>query len=233
MSRTSAILRVATYNVRALKDDRDALIRVVRSIDPDVLCLQEAPRHPFSGHRVAALATDLGLTWSGGHRGRMSTTLLTGLRVDVLSSAHRNLPVRRFDEPRGYAVATVRLPGQAALRVASVHLSLRAEERPLHARGVLDAVAGDVPVVVAGDLNETDDGPAWSALATALRDVGPRTPTVSASEPVRRIDTILVSVGLLTRDPELALDERDLAAASDHLPVVVDILLPASDGPAE
>ena len=41
-------LRVASYNVRDLKDDVDAAARVVRAIDPDVLCLQEVPRHPFS-----------------------------------------------------------------------------------------------------------------------------------------------------------------------------------------
>ena len=223
MSAGAGRIRIATYNVRALKDDRSALARVVRSIDPDVLCLQEAPRHALSGHRVAALAAELGLTWGAGPRGRMSTTIMTSLRVDVLDCVHRMLPVRRFDEPRGYAVATVRLPGHAALRVASVHFSLRPGERPVHARSVLSAVGGDLPVVVAGDLNETDEGRAWSALASTLRDVGPRTPTFPAAGPVKRIDTVLVSPGLEVAEPAIELDVQDLVAASDHRPVVVDV----------
>ncbi|MET0712639.1 MAG: endonuclease/exonuclease/phosphatase family protein, partial [Jiangellaceae bacterium] len=37
-------LRVVTYNVRSLRDDRDALVRVIRGLSADVVCMQEAPR---------------------------------------------------------------------------------------------------------------------------------------------------------------------------------------------
>ena len=37
----SPALRVATYNLRGLKDDKAAAAAVVRAIDPDVLLLQE------------------------------------------------------------------------------------------------------------------------------------------------------------------------------------------------
>ena len=131
------VLRVASYNVRDLKDDVDAAARVVRAIEPDVLCLQEVPRHPFSGHRVADLARRCGLMWAGGHRGSGGTTILTALRVDVRGARHEGLRVRRRQRERGYAVATVALPGRALLDVVSVHLSLDADERARHAGDVL------------------------------------------------------------------------------------------------
>jgi len=46
------ILRVASYNLRDFKDDAQAAARVVRAINPDVLCLQEVPRHRLSAHRI-------------------------------------------------------------------------------------------------------------------------------------------------------------------------------------
>ena len=67
---------MASYNVRDLKDDVAAAAGVVRAIAPDVLCLQEVPRHPFSGHRVAEFAAEL--------------------RDDVVRSAPRQW---RYDDP--------------------------------------------------------------------------------------------------------------------------------------
>ena len=143
-------LRVASYNLRDLKDDVDAAVRVVRAIEPDVLCLQEVPRHPFSGHRVADLARRCGLMWAGGHRGSGGTTILTALRVDVGDARHERLPVPRMQRERGYAVATVALPGRDLLEVVSVHLSLDADERARHAGDVLRTLPSDRPLVAGG-----------------------------------------------------------------------------------
>jgi len=59
------ILRVASYNLRDFKEDSDAAVRVVRAINPDVLCLQEVPRHVLSSYRTASFAARCGLYWSG------------------------------------------------------------------------------------------------------------------------------------------------------------------------
>jgi endonuclease/exonuclease/phosphatase family metal-dependent hydrolase len=121
-------LRVASYNLRDLKDDADAAARVVRAINPDVLCLQEVPRHLMSTHRIALFAARCGLYWSGGHRGSGGTTLMSSLWMDVTGVQHNRLKVARLQRERGYAVSQVRLPGHPAVTLFSVHLSLDASD---------------------------------------------------------------------------------------------------------
>lgn len=76
---SGSVLRVATYNVRGLKDDRRALARVIRALRPDVLCLQEVPRLPVRRHgrpvfsravpvSLTALARAAGLCVAAGGR---------------------------------------------------------------------------------------------------------------------------------------------------------------------
>ena len=50
-------MRVASYNLKDLTLDRAAAARVIRAIDPDVLCLQEVPRRLGASWRVSALAS--------------------------------------------------------------------------------------------------------------------------------------------------------------------------------
>lgn len=216
-------IRVASYNVRGLKDDRAALVQIIRTIAPDVLLLQEVPRHPVSGHRIANLAADVGLTWFGGRRYRMSTTLMTDLRMDVLEAHHGPLPVRRFDEPRGFGMATVRLPGHRPIVACSMHLSLRTADRLPEVKTVLDVAGARLPMVAGGDLNEEPSGRAWRHLASALPQVSASAPTFSAQDPHKQIDGIFATGTLHGVIPELDLDPVLLAAATDHLPVVVDL----------
>jgi endonuclease/exonuclease/phosphatase family metal-dependent hydrolase len=219
-------LRVASYNTRDLLDDRSAAARVVRAVDPDVLCLQEVPRRLLATTRVAAFAAECGMYWPGRHRGSGGTTVLTSLRVQVADAAHRRLPVALLERTRGYAVSTVMRPGHVPLLVASVHLSLDPEERVRHVRAVLDALSVHGPVLLAGDLNEGPDGAAWRLVETRLRRVSPLGPTFPARNPHRVIDAVFASpqVVVLPHRP-VALDEADLVAGSDHRPVWVDVEL--------
>lgn len=221
--RPAGQVRVAAYNVRAFKDDRAALVRVVRAIAPDVLLLQEAPRHPGSGHRVAAFAEDVGMTWSDGRRGRMSTTILTSLRLDVLSCLHRNLPVGRWEEPRGYAVARLRLPGHAEFTAVSVHLSLRDAQRGPHCEQILSVIGRvGTPTVLGGDLNETFGRGAWLTLQTRLNDVTGDVLTSPSGVPGKTIDGLLATPSLRGGVPDLGLNVEDLRGATDHRPVYAD-----------
>lgn len=233
-------IRVLSYNLRDLKDDVDAVARVVRAIRPDVACLQEVPRHPFAGHRVGALADACGLLWSGGGRRSGGTAVLTSLRVGQASATAARLPVGgRLARSRGYAACVVAVPGGPSLTVASVHLSLADHERVEHAHRVVAEVSafGPAPYVVAGDLNEPPDGPAWRAFGDLVEDAtlavtaaaaaGPA-PTYPARAPRRRIDAVLVSAGIgvdSVRVPGVVdgVDPADLRVASDHLPVVADL----------
>lgn len=217
-------VRVMSYNVRAFKDDTAALAQIVREAAPDVLLLQEVPRHPFSGHRVASFAQRVGMTWSGGRRWRMSTTLLTGLRLDVHSHEHRPLPVRPHDEPRGYAVAQVALPGHRPFQVASLHMSLRGEDR---ARGgeqmLLELDPAKVPTVMGGDLNEEPGRPLWKALDALMQQASEDGLTFPSIAPIKRIDAIHASAPLKVVGTPALQPSPLYARATDHLPLVVDL----------
>lgn len=218
------LLRVASYNLRDLLDDADAAARVVRALAPDVLCLQEVPRRRLSAHRIATFASRCGLYWPGGHRGSGGTTLMTSLRMDVTDVQHHGLPVACLQRERGYAVSQVRLPGHRAVTFASMHLSLDAAERARHAASVLNALTGAASLVVAGDLNEGPDGQAWKIIAGQLRAVSGDAPTYPAGNPRHRLDVIFVSRALTVAQPASVVLERvELVAATDHLPVWVDL----------
>ncbi len=220
-------LRVASYNVKDLTADPAAAARVVRALDPDVLCLQEVPRRAFAGRRVASFAGACRLAWPGGHRGSGGTTVFLGRRVALLGAVHRRLRVRFPDRTRGYAVVRLALPGRPPLTVASVHLGLRAAERVHHARAVLAAVGADEgPMLVAGDLNEAGGGAALALLTGTLRLVSPAEPTFPSWAPRSRLDVVFASPSLaVLPHQKLPLDEADLRAASDHRPVWVDLEL--------
>jgi endonuclease/exonuclease/phosphatase family metal-dependent hydrolase len=241
MSSGGVALRVASYNVRDLKDDRDAVAAVLRTLRCDVVCLQEVPRRWVERPRVRRLAREAALRWACGGRASGGTAVFVSRRVDLVGAAAFRLPVTGpFTRTRGVAVATVRL-ASATLTVASVHLPLDAEQRVTHARIVRAYLAsqpapGGAPtsLVVAGDLNEPPGGPAWVVLGVGLLDVaaGPdAAPTFPARQPRRRIDAVLVSDGVQVTDvpvPDCSLD--DLRSASDHLPVLADLVVPVGSG---
>ena len=234
--RPGHVLRVMTYNVHDLRDDRAAAARVVRAVRPDVLCLQEVPRRLTTEIRLPAFARRCGLLWSGGRLGTGGTAVLTGPGVEVLQRQRGRLPVRFPDRSRGYAAATVRLSGAGRacrpVTVVSVHLGLRADERVRHALLLLGrlgvSAAAQQRMVVAGDLNERADGRAHAVVGTRLRLVSGGVPTYPADRPAAALDVVFAAPTLAVLDVggTVALDEvteRDLVAGSDHRPVWVDL----------
>ncbi|MEO3939088.1 endonuclease/exonuclease/phosphatase family protein [Dermatophilaceae bacterium Soc4.6] len=220
-------LRVASYNTRDLLDDAAAAARVVRALDPDVLCLQEVPRRLLAARRVARFATACGLRWAGAHRGSGGVTIFTSDRVEVSESSHHRLPVRLGVRRRGYAVATVALPGHPPLTVVSLHLSLVAAQRVQHVNQLLAEIGADaapVRTIVAGDLNEEPGSAAYALLARHLVAVGEPALTFPTSNPDKALDVVFASADLVARPGSpVALDEADLRAATDHLPVWVEV----------
>lgn len=225
-------LRVASYNIRGLKDDAAAAAQVVRALAPDVLLLQEVPRYPASEYAISAFARSCDLLWSGRTRLVSGTGLMTALRVTAEDSQDRRLAVGLRENPRSYTVTRVRLPDGPRASVVSIHLSLRPDQRVQHARTVLTELAADPrfpddePLVVGGDLNEERDGAAWGAIGEALVEVSADRPTFPAHQPHRLIDAIFARghASATPGDPAL-LDGMPVTRASDHLPVWVDLEL--------
>lgn len=229
------MLRVVSYNVRDLLEDRDALVRVVRALDPDVLALQEAPRRLGARRRLRRLAADCRLTLVCGGPDSGGTALMASGRVRVRQADAAQLPVERWwTRRRGYAAATLEQAGGPLLTVVSIHLPLSQQQRLDHGARVAARLRelADPPYLVAGDLNEPPDGPSWTAFAQVVRDaaaaLGADDPTYPARAPRRRIDGVLVSDGLRLDSVRVpasqdGVDPADLVAASDHLPLVADV----------
>ncbi|WP_329458267.1 endonuclease/exonuclease/phosphatase family protein [Streptomyces sp. NBC_01497] len=234
----SAVIRVLSYNIRSMRDDRAALARVIRACEPDLVCIQEAPRF-FRWRKYAsrlARATDLVVL--GGGAPAAGPLLLCSLRATVVSTEDVLLPLTPGLHRRGFATAVVRF-GRARLGVVSCHLSLRAGERLEQAGMLLDRLkALDAPhSIAAGDINERPSGRAFRLLADQLQDGWSVAPwgsehTHGAPTPRQRIDAIfatpgieVLTCGVPTGLPGLS--ESDLRGGSDHLPVLATLRVPA------
>ncbi|GGO11535.1 endonuclease/exonuclease/phosphatase family protein [Microbispora bryophytorum] len=242
------MLRVATYNVRGLKDDRKALVRVIRALRPDVLCLQEAPRLPGWRRERRALVRAAGLSVAAG--GRVGgTAVLTAPAVRLLHGRGHRLRWFPGLEWRSTALAVVEKTvekDRERYAVCSAHLDLLAGARLRHAAQIvalLERAAGEFGAapVLAGDLNEIPGAPVWRLLGgrytdcfAAVRGPAPRIgadedesragATFPARDPRVRIDAIFAGPGLtVVSYGGAAVPAEDLTAASDHRPVVAEI----------
>ncbi len=219
-------LRLMTWNVRSLRDDRAAVIRVLRTCAPDVLFVQEAPRFLRAQSKLAALAREAGLVVAAGGRPAAGVALLTTLRVDVDAPASHLLTKTWRLHQRGLAMARLSL-GDLSFVAGSLHLGLDGAERRRHASEIAHLL-GTGDSVIAGDFNEGSTGPARRALASGRHDVGAAQdlPTFSTSAPRRRIDTILVPTDwqVTPVSPLEILHESDLVVATDHRPVIADVV---------
>ncbi|MBI4943088.1 MAG: endonuclease/exonuclease/phosphatase family protein [Actinobacteria bacterium] len=223
-------LRVVSWNIRDLLGDPLAVHRVLRALEPDVACLQEVPRRPGSRWQASTLARATGLLYVAGGRDSGGTALLVSLRTEVGRARAVRLPVGgRTSRTRGAVVAEVGLPGTGRVAVASVHLSLDADERLRHCASGVDLLGRTGrPPVVCGDLNERPDGPAWRAWGDDVRDPAPGAPpTFPAKGPRSRLDAVLVGSGVeVLGYGDGGADPVDVRAASDHVPVVAVLGLP-------
>jgi endonuclease/exonuclease/phosphatase family metal-dependent hydrolase len=222
-------MRVLSWNLHGLRDDTAALAEVVRRLDPDVMCVQEAPKYLRWRAKTAALARDCGLFYVTGGGTTGGTALLAHLRVDVERSAERALSRQLGWPDRGVAAAVVRKSG-AELGVASLHLPLPEDQRLDHVRRAVDVLraGGAQHLFTAGDLNERPGRSAWTWLEQqGMRDLGPGGGhTFPARRPNRRIDGAFATSGVEVLGYEVP-DGPDVERASDHRPVLVTVRVPS------
>jgi len=216
-----------SYNVHGLADDRAALVSLLRDLEPDVLIVQEAPRRFRWRHKCAALADDAGLVVAAGGMPALGNLLLVSMRVAVHETWCTRFPLTPGRHMRGAAFARGSVRG-GRFTLSGSHLATDPAERPAQAavwKEQLSAIEG--PLIVAGDLNEGPGGGAWRMVGDGLSTVPDSGPTFPASLPARRIDGIFVSTDITIEKYEVVDDERALSA-SDHLPVLADLILPAA-----
>jgi len=218
-------LRVLTYNVHGLKDDRAALVGLVRELEPDAVIVQEAPRRFRWRHKCAALADDFGMVVAAGGLPSLGNLLLVSLRLRVHETWCLRYPLTPGRHLRGAAFADCSVRG-ARFTLSGSHLATDPVERPAQAaRWKQELSRLDGPVIAAGDLNEGPGGGAWRTVADGLITADSPA-TFPATLPRLRLDAIFVT-------PDVTVDKYDVVdtdrarRASDHLPVVADLFLPS------
>ncbi|GHH84925.1 endonuclease/exonuclease/phosphatase family protein [Streptomyces capitiformicae] len=235
----SATIRVLSYNIRSMRDDTAALARVIAACTPDLVLIQEAPRFFRWRKKLARLAATSGLVTLSGGATASGPALLCSLRATVERAEDILLPLTPGLHRRGFATAVVRF-GRARLGVLSCHLSLQQDERYEQGGMLLDRLAGlgVEHAVAGGDLNERPNGRTFQRLATELQDCWTTSPwgseyTSTPADPHQRIDAILATPGIEVLGCGVPLDhpgitEHDLRAATDHLPVLAALRVPAA-----
>jgi endonuclease/exonuclease/phosphatase family metal-dependent hydrolase len=234
----SAVIRVLSYNIRSMRDDENALARVIRACEPDLVFIQEAPRFFRWRKHAARLAAKTDLVVLTGGATATGPLLLCSLRATVERTEDVLLPLTPGLHRRGFATAVVRIGG-ARIGLLSCHLSLQTDERYAQAGMLLDRLkAMDVRyAIAAGDVNERPAGRSFRRLAGELQDCWAVAPwggeyTSTPADPHQRIDAIFATEGIevlgcgvpLTH-PGITLP--DLRAATDHLPVLAALRVPA------
>jgi endonuclease/exonuclease/phosphatase family metal-dependent hydrolase len=230
---TVPTVRLLSYNIRSMRDDRAALIRVIRAAQPDVVCVQEAPRFARWRSRCAALARTSGLVIVGGGRAAGANLIMSTLHVDVVATHEVALSTDPRLHRRGCAVAVLRYRG-VTFAVAGTHLDLVAAPRLRHVGELHEAIAASVPApvptVVCADVNDHPGSATWTALTEQRADawdlggdgLGFTSP---ARQPRQRIDGIFVPPQLDVSAVHV-IDGDDVERASDHRPILAVLELP-------
>jgi endonuclease/exonuclease/phosphatase family metal-dependent hydrolase len=230
-------LRVATYNIHRSRglDGRTnpaRIAEVIRSIDPDVIALQEVigagPASKGHAEEIGALA---GMGWV------MAPTrhLRGSLFGNVVLSRHPITHHAQYDlswktcEPRCAQRVDISF-GDDTLHLYNVHLGTAFLERR-HQAGRLTAILHDrrvgVPKVVLGDFNEWMKGLATSLLSERLQSIDlrkhlRRRRTYPGVFPVLHLDHIYYDGKVEVEKLELPRTRLALMA-SDHLPLVAEL----------
>jgi endonuclease/exonuclease/phosphatase family metal-dependent hydrolase len=224
------ILRLLSYNIRALRDDNEALFRVIRAADADVVCIQEAPRFLRWRSKVAGIARRSGLVVVTGGRPAGSNVIMSTLGVTVVATHDIGFTRDRGQYARGMAVAVLS-KGPARFVLAGTHLDLVEAPRLRHIaelHATLDRlVPADLPRILAGDMNCRPGEPGWTALSSygtdAWAEVGQGDGfTFRATGPFERIDGVFTS-GAVRPVSATVLSSPDTALATDHCPLLVEL----------
>jgi endonuclease/exonuclease/phosphatase family metal-dependent hydrolase len=224
-------LKLLSYNVRSLRDDTDALIRVIRDIAPDVAIIQEAPRFLRWRSQCAALARRAGMVLVTGGRETGANLVMSTLAVEVQATHQLAFTPDPKLHHRGCALAELTLAG-SRFAVGGMHLDLVEAPRLRHLEELAEFTRANLngtPLIVGGDLNAAPGSATWSRLlefgvdAFEVAGSGPGY-TYSSVDPVRRIDGLFADARLRPVRAEV-IDSADVRLATDHRPLVVEFEL--------
>jgi len=251
----SVPLRVATYNIHAGAGmdnvfDLDRQEAALRALDADVIGLQEVDVHWGDRSEWRDLAAELGQRLrmhvsfapiysldpaaAGDPRREFGVAVLS--RYKIVSAENHDLTRLSTQDPNpvpapapGFGEVVLKVRG-LPVHVYATHLDYRgdpsvriaqvADTRRIMAEDRQDE-RRPVRQILLGDFNAPPAAPELAPLWKELTDIEPGGPTYPAKNPVQRIDYVAVSKDAVrVRDAAVA-----ETLASDHRPVVADLLL--------
>ncbi len=224
-------LRILAYNIHhgAGNDevlDLERIAELIRSLDPDLVALQEVDNRTERTGGVAQAARLGQLTGMSSAFGKFMDYQGGEYGMAVLSRLDYENPTNHVlpegPEPRSSMAIRVQLPNGGELIFAGVHFYRTAEERMAQARRLLDVLGTeDVPVILAGDFNSTPDSEVMAFIGASFEipDKGDDRFTFRSDRPNREIDFIVYRPADQFTVVELRVIDEPVA--SDHRPVLL------------
>ena len=242
--RKGRTVRLTTYNVgvfnKYIKDDYPLVAGILKENGAESVCLNELDSCTlrtggvFQLERIAAMMGGWGFRYGAAmpyQGGKYGIGIMT--REKILDSFTVPLPKGEGSETRMLVV--VELPDYV---LATTHLDYRSKEAQQHQAELINRVMqekygnADKPVFLTGDMNARPDTPTLDILRQAWTVLSATEPgTIPSDAPRACIDYILqlksgkpckvLETHVMTSSPA-----GDIAKASDHLPVTVELRLP-------
>lgn len=244
---TPVTLRVMSYNIQYGGGDIERTAAAIRASDPDLVALQEVDVHWGARSafvdQASVLAERLGMQVRFAPIYRLpgadtsspprefgvallSKYPITGFANHMLTRHSTQAETEPPAPAPGLLDATVDVRG-TPVRVLNTHLDYRQDPavRQQQVHEVVAAIGSSpAPTLMFGDFNAAPTAPELQPLLTRLRDSWPASSgsgwTYPAVQPTERIDYVLTS-------PQFQVERARVAdtQASDHRPVVVDLIL--------
>jgi endonuclease/exonuclease/phosphatase family metal-dependent hydrolase len=224
-------LRVLSYNIHHgegvdRKLDLERIARVIDSVKPDVVALQEVDQNvnrtdgmdqPAALARLTKMNVIFGanIKLQGGHYGNAVLS-----RFPIARHTNRLLPNVDNGEQRGVIEAEIEIPQtDRTVLLLATHLDYRVDERErlASAKVINDLIAShpDHPALLAGDLNATPESETLQLFEkTWTRTNAKPMATVPVNEPTKQIDFILYRP--VSRWKVIEVKVLDESVASDH-----------------
>ena len=216
-------MRFVSFNIRHGEgaDGRVSIPRiasVLRGASPDAVCLQEVWRGRLLGNQPARLGSTLGMR----HAFQGNVRLAHRDFGNLILARGRLLSSERFSldsalEPRGCLLVRVEVGG-VRFALATTHLGLDNAERARHLQLLADWLPATEPLVLMGDFNTTAEE--LTPLRGLLAVAEPSPATFPAGHPSAAIDLVAYS-----QHWRLESVSAIPTAASDHLPLVAELVL--------
>ena len=251
------MVRVMTWNIRTgvghdpyergkrAPVDLDRIARVIATVRPDIVALQEVDRlrdrtgyvdQPTVLGELTGMATAYAPILVDG-AGEYGLAVLSA--HPIVASAWSRFPTVNGWEPRGVLDVLVKV-GEHPVRILNTHFQVGFNgrdgeavlQRADSARALSMRMGSSVePAVLMGDFNAEPASADLSPLAVVTdawaekgEGTGKTIPASPFEEPSSRIDVIYLDAGLLVRGCAV-IRSPETALASDHYPVVADIVV--------